>query len=154
MPFWKANVHLSANGSKANMAEMPLDERREVFVGQALGLMGMLDEKYPNQVAIYMDPSESSTHGVDIRFEPTGVVQGDHGINGPTPLCPYCICLPCLSHVLDDGEDIRRFMDEMAKDGLTNKEVRHHTYRKIARTLYGILGKGNRVELPNCLIDY
>lgn len=155
-PTWKAEVPLTADGLEVDMGDIPFEERRNIFIGQAIGLCGAIDEEYPNEVALIMDTtefSESTPHGVNIRFEPTPTSKGKHGIKAPTLLCPFCVCIPCLASCLDNGTEVHSLMEELAADGRSNREIRFSVYRKVARDLYGVLGSGIRVKLPNCIID-
>jgi hypothetical protein len=42
--------------------------------------------------------------------------------------------------------------DDMKDDDVTNKEIRYELYHISSRFINGILGKGNRKELPLCVV--
>jgi hypothetical protein len=68
--------------------------------------------------------------------------------------CPLCQSVPCL---LRQGlyDSIVEF-EESIRDGdhegtITNKEVRFRLYRHATMWIHGFLGKGKRIELPQCV---
>jgi hypothetical protein len=68
--------------------------------------------------------------------------------------CPLCQSVPCL---LRQGlyDSIVEF-EESICDGdhegtITNKEVRFRLYRHATMWIHGLLGKGKRIELPQCV---
>ena len=70
------------------------------------------------------------------------------------PPCELCQNVPCI---LQQGlyDSIVEF-EESIRDGdhdgtLTNKEVRFRLYRHATAWIHGFLGKGKRVELPQCV---
>jgi len=69
--------------------------------------------------------------------------------------CPYCVQTPCC---LDQGlyESIVAKYDTMHEDNEsptapTNKKIRFELYRHATSWMHGYLGKGVRIELPQCV---
>jgi hypothetical protein len=70
--------------------------------------------------------------------------------------CIYCNSSPCvldqgLYNLLseggllqDDGQDDIKYI---------RKQIRHDMYRKASQFIYGPLGKGNRKQLPHCVVS-
>lgn len=69
--------------------------------------------------------------------------------------CVYCNFSPCI---LDQG-----LYDLLSEGGLSNddghddinyinKQIRYDMYRKASHFIYGSLGKGNRKQLPHCVV--
>jgi hypothetical protein len=63
--------------------------------------------------------------------------------------CNYCHNYPCCLGIhYDDLMEIGAAMEE----DHSNKEIRHALYREMATRLWGRIGKGNRRELPKCVV--
>lgn len=68
--------------------------------------------------------------------------------------CPYCGDTPCF---LDQGlyESLTEFestlRDADHDEQLANKQVRFQLYRHATNWMHGYLGKGKRIELPQCV---
>ena len=70
--------------------------------------------------------------------------------------CVYCNSSPCILDqglydllsegglLHDDGQDDMKYIQ---------KQIRYDMYRKASQFIYGPLGKGNRKQLPQCLVS-
>ena len=68
--------------------------------------------------------------------------------------CPYCQEVPCwreqgLSEVL---ADVMEVIDENPDNQMTAKEIRYTLYRHAIAYMYSHLGKGNRRQIPQCIL--
>ena len=74
--------------------------------------------------------------------------------------CVYCGETPCfLDQTGDDtsGKTMKEFLfggkgDELYNQGILNREIRFVLYRDATTFISGYLGKGNRKELPDCVV--
>lgn len=64
-------------------------------------------------------------------------------------VCFSCAEGPCV--MIQQQDEFLRFVDSIIGTGLTNKQSRHSCYRYMVRKLYGVLPKGVRKQLPDCV---
>lgn len=79
-----------------------------------------------------------------------------------TPPCTYCGETPCfLEHPFDDTNGSPDYTlynclmeqgETMIESGMSTKEVRFSLYRTAAIFCFGNLGRGNRREIPQCIM--
>jgi hypothetical protein len=68
--------------------------------------------------------------------------------------CPLCQNVPCLLQqgLYDSMTDFEASLCDGDHDGsLTNKPVRFQLYRHVTSWMHGYLGKGRRLEIPQCV---
>jgi hypothetical protein len=73
--------------------------------------------------------------------------------------CRHCMETPCVLTQVDEALDPNKCLyeylmwqgEDMVDNGHTNREVRYQLYRTASRFRHGILGAGNRKELPTCI---
>jgi hypothetical protein len=69
--------------------------------------------------------------------------------NKDSKACKYCNHNPCC---LDKHYDELMEIGESMEEESNNREIRHALYREMANRLWGRIGRGNRRELPKCVI--
>ena len=67
------------------------------------------------------------------------------------PHCTHCGRQPCIMFT-DDYCTMVAIGEEMEEDGKSNKEIRYALYAHMSKVYHGPLGKGNRKELPICVV--
>ena len=68
--------------------------------------------------------------------------------------CKYCQNTPCVLEqgLYDSMTEFEESLRDLDHDGkLLNKEVRFQLYRHVTAWMHGFLGKGRRVEIPQCV---
>jgi hypothetical protein len=74
--------------------------------------------------------------------------------------CKHCLQTPCYLDQKDESLDTQKELfdylmdrgESMMDSGLKNNEIRYELYRIASCFCHGYLGKGNRQELPVCVI--
>lgn len=63
-----------------------------------------------------------------------------------------CGCDPCLW--IDIREEVMLHVEHKRRSGeIRNNVLRKFGYQKAVNIIHGVLGRGNRVELPTCVVD-
>jgi hypothetical protein len=86
------------------------------------------------------------------------IAAGDVDINGvkggeiamDEHLCSDCGYSPCV--FIQEYENITAICDEHDESGYANNQMRFKLYRYMTKVLFGYLGKGQRRQLPSCVI--
>ena len=66
-------------------------------------------------------------------------------------LCNHCHEVNCVWE--DIGDEVKDYMQSKLNEGVVGSNVlRKHGYQKSISLIHGFLGKGNRVQLPHCVI--
>lgn len=65
--------------------------------------------------------------------------------------CDQCGCVPCIWS--QNEENIQHDNSYLMGEDSTNKQRRFYAYKQMVYALYGHLGKGNRRQLPQCVVD-
>ena len=66
-------------------------------------------------------------------------------------LCAHCNKAPCIWD--QEVDNIAAFTDPMMESGVPHRQIRFQVYQYMTHKEYGFLGKGNRRELPKCVVD-
>ena len=89
-----------------------------------------------------------------------GLNNRDRNLQNMETLCDVCHTVPCFVYQFQEQviascevmEITRRCNDDVPP--LTNNERRKWCYKEFTRAIYGSLGKGNRVRLPACVLEF
>ena len=66
-------------------------------------------------------------------------------------LCNHCREVSCVWE--DIGDEVKDYMRSKLDEGVVgNNVLRKHGYQKSISLIHGFLGKGNRVQLPHCVV--
>ena len=66
--------------------------------------------------------------------------------------CPKCNEKECLW--ITHGKDVVSFAgSKRGQRDYANNVLRKFAYQEAVRCIYGVMGNGNRVELPECVLD-
>ena len=66
-------------------------------------------------------------------------------------ICKHCREVDCVWE--DIGNEVKDYMQSKLNEGVVGSNVlRKHGYQKSISLIHGLLGKGNRVQLPHCVI--
>ena len=73
--------------------------------------------------------------------------------------CPHCKNDPCLWYV-HGGEVLRgidywliMYQERNDRSTPSNNVIRRHCYQLFTNLQHGVLGRGNRREIPSCVVD-
>ncbi len=130
--------------SLQNYITQSLSKEKSVLICLDLTIVGLHD-------SIIGSPSEYIPSSPDVieEIEFVGVSSGG--------VCSHCEQMPCewllygpiIVHSVRATHGSNPNVDRL----LTNKSCRHSTNTMYTRTKFGYLGKGNRVPLPNCVVN-
>jgi hypothetical protein len=67
-------------------------------------------------------------------------------------VCKFCERFPCVLNRNLLYEEMMFIADGFEDSGLSNKQKRHELYVFVAKKLFGYLGRGNRKEIPGCVM--
>jgi hypothetical protein len=116
------------------------------------GFRCFMPSSNPNVMALSLDLEDDEAEA----FTATATDRGDVDV----VRCKHCEHCPCVLDQMDPDMDPTRNLydhlmcrgDDMKDDDVTNKEIRYELYHISSRFINGILGKGNRKELPLCVV--
>jgi hypothetical protein len=108
------------------------------------------------QQSQYEEVVSSDSDEDDVDDDPTEEPTKKKATNGRAMKCRWCRRRPCI---MADGvfydcllEYFQDFVEpEYEAKNLTEKEVRFRLYRHATSLIHGYLGKGVRIELPQCV---
>ena len=63
--------------------------------------------------------------------------------------CEFCHYSPCITK----GEAAAFILETTGTCASDNKQGRFQLYKSFCREIFGVLGKGNRRQLPGCVVD-
>ena len=69
----------------------------------------------------------------------------------PGGRCEECDCSPCIWS--ENKEQIQHDNSYLLSENDTNKQRRFYAYKQMVYALHGHLGKGQRRELPKCVVE-
>ena len=75
-----------------------------------------------------------------------------HGYMHWESVCGVCQQNPCV--IVDNLPYRHEIAMHMKKKGESNRSIRYQLYRRLSNKLHGPLGRGHRVQLPDCLFDF
>ena len=75
-----------------------------------------------------------------------------HGYMYWENVCSICQQNPCV--VVEHLSYIHEIAMHLRNKGESNRAIRYQLYRRLSNKLHGPLGRGNRVPLPDCLVDF
>ena len=83
----------------------------------------------------------------------------DHFYHDDEAPCPDCNKYPCVLDDIDpdlsQDQTLNQYFftlgNERTEQSVSNKEIRYEMYRIASRVLEGMVGKGNRRKLPDCV---
>ena len=67
-------------------------------------------------------------------------------------VCGVCQQNPCV--IVDNLPYLHELVTHMKNKGETNRAIRYQLYRRLSNKLHGPLGRGHRVQLPDCLVQF
>ena len=113
------------------------------FVREETGDVAVVAETAAD-AAVVTGPNNGSMD-IDVQFKDEDDVDDDDDEDDE---CKFCHYSPCITQ----GEAAAEILEIAASSPVTNKQARFQLYQSFCREIFGVLGKGNRRQLPGCVV--